>query len=293
MNAFETIRSQNAQLTAPLPDGRKLGYSDTGDQSLPPVFYFHGFPGSRLEASFLSITGARLIGIDRPGYGLSSPKRRRKLADFPQDVAALADHLGIEKFAVMGVSGGGPYAAACAHWLPERVAAAALVCPLGPPEAPGMSQGRLKLLTNLARRPVTRQALFGLGRAIVMDDKWVRRAAAYRARQPRADADRNLMNSDMGRLMLASWREAMSRGVAGMSSDSRIYGSPWGWRISEIQVPTYLWHGHADTVVPSSIGRYYAARVPGINATFTDEDGHFSIVLNFRDEIIQTLVSHL
>ena len=293
MNAFETIKSQNARLTAPLPDGRKLGYSDTGDQTLPPVFYLHGFPGSRLEASFLTIEGARLIGIDRPGYGLSSPRRRRKLADFPKDVAALADHLGIDKFAVMGVSGGGPYAAACAHWLPDRVVAAALVCPLGPPEAPGMSQGRLKMLTNLARRPIARQALFGIGRAIVMDDKWMRRAAAYRARQPRADADKDLMKSDMSRLMLASWREAIGSGVAGMSSDSRIYGSPWGWRISEIQVPTYLWHGHADTVVPSSIGRYYAARVPGIKATFTEDDGHFSIVLNFKDEIIQKLISHL
>ena len=127
----------------------------------------------------------------------------------------------------------------------------------------------------------------------MLDDKWMRRAAAYRARQPRADADRNLMNSDMGRLMLASWREAIGSGVAGLSSDSRIYGTPWGWRLSEIQGPTYLWHGHADTVVPSSIGRYYAARVPGIGATFTEEDGHFSIVLNFRDEIIRKLVSHL
>lgn len=96
MNAFETIQSQNARLTAPLPDGRQLGYSDTGNPHDPPVFYFHGFPGSRLEASFLTIEGARLIGVDRPGYGLSSPMRGRKLADFPQDIAALADHLGIE-----------------------------------------------------------------------------------------------------------------------------------------------------------------------------------------------------
>lgn len=293
MNAFDVLQSKNARLTAALPDGRLLGYSDTGDQSLPPVFYFHGFPGSRLEASFLPLKSARLIGVDRPGYGLSSPKRGRKLADFPKDVAALADHLQIKKFSIMGVSGGGPYAAACAHWLPERVAAAALVCPLGPPEAPGMSQGRLRMLTNLARRPITRNALFGIGRAIVLDDNMMRRAAAYRARQPRAEADRGLMTSDMGRLMLTSWREAIGKGVAGMSSDSRIYGTPWGWRISEMRVPTYLWHGHADTVVPSSIGRYYAARVPDMHATFTDNDGHFSIVLNHADDIIQRLISHL
>lgn len=293
MTVFDVLKSKNARLQAVLPDGRKLGYADTGNKDLPPIFYFHGFPGSRLEASFLPITGARLIGVDRPGYGLSDAKRNRRLADFPQDVAALADQLKIDKFAVMGVSGGGPYAAACAHWLPDRVAAAALVCPLGPPEAPGMSQGRLKLLTNLGRRPVTRTALLGLGRYIVMDDKLMRRAAHYRARQPRADADRGLMQSEMGRLMLTSWREAVGRGVGGMSSDSRIYGTPWGWRLSEMRVPAYLWHGHADTVVPSSIGKYYAARVPGIDASFTEDDGHFSIVLNHTDDIIQRLTSHL
>jgi len=293
MNAFDLLKTQNARLTAPLPDGRKLGYSDTGHRDLPPVLYFHGFPGSRLEAAFLPVAGVRLIGVDRPGYGLSDPKRGRKLADFPADVAALADHLAIDRFAVLGISGGGPYAAACAHWLPERVAATALVCALGPPEAPGMSQGRLKLLTNLARRPIARQALFGLGRAVVLDDRLMRRAARYRARMPRAEADRGLMESDMGRLMLASWREAIGRSVAGMSSDSRIYGTPWGWRLADMRVPAYLWHGHADTIVPSSIGRYYAARVPGIDATFTEMDGHFSIVLNHRDDIIQRLVCHL
>jgi len=292
MSAFDTIRSTQAQLTAPLPDGRSLGYSDTGDSSLPPIFYFHGFPGSRLEASFLPTAHARLIGVDRPGYGLSDARRRRRLSDFPNDIAALADHLELDRFAVLGVSGGGPYAATCARFLADRVTAAALVCPLGPPEAPGMSEGRLRVLTNLAKRPIARQALLGIGRAIVLDDRMVQRAARYRARQPRADADRNLMNSDMGRLMLASWREAMRHGVAGMSSDSRIYGTPWGWRLSEIRVPTYLWHGHADTVVPSSIGKYYAARVPDIDATFTDNDGHFSIVVNHVGEIIDRLTAH-
>jgi len=293
MNAFETIRSQNARLTAPLPDGRQLGYADTGDPGLPPIFYFHGFPGSRLEASFLTIPGARLIGVDRPGYGLSSPQKGRKLGDFAQDIAGLADHLGLEKFAVMGVSGGGPYAAICARLLPRRVAAAGFVCPLGPPEAPAMRQGRLRLLTNLGRRPVSRSLLLRLGRSIMLDDRLVRRAMAYRQRMPRASAEQALMRGDMGKLMLESWREALNTGVDGMSADARIYATPWGWRLAELRVPAYLWHGEADTVVPPSVGRYYAERVPEIEAHFTPDDGHFSVVLNHRDDIIQRLLRHL
>lgn len=293
MTAADLLTAEHTRRTHRLPDGRTLGYSDNGRAGAPPIFYFHGFPGSRLEAAFLPLDGARLIGVDRPGYGLSDARPRRKLADFPRDIASLADGLGLARFAVLGVSGGAPYASACAHDLPDRVAAAALVCGLGPPEAPGMGEGRLRLLASLARSPVARYALFGLGRRIVMDDALMRRAAGYRARLPRASADRELMTGDMGRMMLASWREALKRGVAGLSSDSRIYGTPWGWRLSDIGVPVYLWHGAADTIVPVSIGRYYAARVPGIEATFTEADGHFSIVLNHAHDIVARLVRHL
>src|SRR5262245_6028460 len=101
--------------TLKLKDGRNLGFAQFGADSAPPVFYFHGWPGSRLEAGFFEIPGVQMIGVDRPGYGLSDPHPKRKLADWPNDVAALADHLGFGKFAIVGMSGGGPYAAACAY----------------------------------------------------------------------------------------------------------------------------------------------------------------------------------
>lgn len=202
--------------TCRLPDGRRLGFLDTAaltpgamDPALPAIFYFHGFPGSRLEAAFLPLDGCRLIGVDRPGYGLSDPAPERRLGDFARDVAALADHLGIARFAVLGVSGGAPYAAACAHALPGRVAAAGLVCGLGPPEAPGMASGRLALLAALAQRPVARRTLFGLGRRIVLSDTLVRRAGRLRARMPRASADREAMAGAFADLMLGSWRAAV------------------------------------------------------------------------------------
>jgi len=124
--------SDNINLTIKLKDGRQLGYADLGNPDANHViFHFHGFPGYRLEAMLLAdraITkNVRLIGIDRPGWGLSDFKKNRTLLDWPDDVAELADALGIDKFAVEGISGGGPYAAACAYKIPERLTSCGII----------------------------------------------------------------------------------------------------------------------------------------------------------------------
>ena len=130
-----------------LHDGRTLGYAEYGDPGGVPVFYFHGFPGSRLDylifddGNAARKTGARIIAPDRPGTGLSDPKRGRRMLDWPDDVGALADALDIKRFAVLGVSGGGPFAAACAYGIPERLIKTGIVCGMGPAHAPGMKDG--------------------------------------------------------------------------------------------------------------------------------------------------------
>src|SRR6266487_105745 len=114
-----------------LPDGRSLAYTDCGAPAGPLVVYFHGAPTSRLDLAGLeesfSTLGVRVVSPDRPGYGGSSPQNGRGVSDWAQDVAALADHLGAERFAVMGWSSGGPYVAACAALLPERIVTAGVV----------------------------------------------------------------------------------------------------------------------------------------------------------------------
>src|SRR5205807_9443897 len=126
-----------------LPDGRELAWLESGKPRGTPVFMFHGTPGSRLQVSFdekaISASGVRFIAPDRPGYGHSSFHPGRTLADWASDVAALADHLKIERFAVAGVSGGGPHAAACAALLPERVTAVGIVSGVGPLSEPGFT----------------------------------------------------------------------------------------------------------------------------------------------------------
>jgi pimeloyl-ACP methyl ester carboxylesterase len=153
-----------------LPDGRNLGYAEFGDPNGAPCLYFHFTPGSRLEPVALFsgtrrtwLQGIRLIGVDRPGFGLSDPQPGRTLLDWPDDITALADHLGIERFAVLGASGGGGYALACAYALPQRLTAALVVSGLGPLDRPDAKAGMAwmnRLLYGLSgRAPLLLQAL--------------------------------------------------------------------------------------------------------------------------------------
>ena len=130
-----------------LQDGRMLGYAEYGAPEGMPAFYFHGFPGSRLDYQLVDTgeaaaeANARIVAPDRPGYGLSDFRRGRKILDWPNDVTELADALGIDRFAVLGISGGGPYAAACVLTIPRRLTVTAIVCGMGPSDAPGMKDG--------------------------------------------------------------------------------------------------------------------------------------------------------
>jgi pimeloyl-ACP methyl ester carboxylesterase len=127
-----------------LPDGRRLAYAEYGAPAGTPVFFFQGTPSSRLMHPDEDVTrdlGVRLIMADRPGFGLSDPKPGRTLLDWPDDVVALADALGIDRFGAVGVSGGGPYTAACAYRIPHRLTAAAIVGGSGPVDMPGTLAG--------------------------------------------------------------------------------------------------------------------------------------------------------
>ena len=142
-----------------LADGRDLGWLELGDPAGMPVFAFHGTPGSRLQLAIddapIRAAGLRLICPDRPGYGLSTFQPGRRLVDWPADVVSLADHLGIERFAVMGISGGGPHSAVCAALLGDRVDSAAIVSGVGPLADPRAIEGMMRanqIFTALARR---------------------------------------------------------------------------------------------------------------------------------------------
>ena len=281
--------------TITLRDGRTLSYARFGDPDGSPVFYFHGFPGSRLEPRIghegALKAGVKLLAIDRPGFGRSTRKPGRCLLDWPDDVVELADALGIERFAVMGVSGGGPYAAACALKIPQRLRAAAIVCGVGPLDVPGITEGMMRtnrMLFGAARYlgPVLRIMMASMSRALLRDPLKAMERMAGSLPEP----DRILMQSPEVREHFgAGVREALRQGTKPAVEEAKIYGKPWGFRLEDISMPVELFQGELDVNVPVGMGRYQASAIPNCRAHFYPDEGHLSLAQNRMGDILAAL----
>ena len=266
-----------------LQDGRRLGFAEFGDPGGKPVFFFHGLPGSRLfrhpDESIVTSLRVRLITIDRPGFGYSDVKPGRTLLDWPADVVALADALGIGKFAVAGVSAGGPYTAACAYKIPERLSGVALVSSAGPTGAPqakkGMSpQTRISFETAGCGcvpwwflYPATAR-LAQVGRT-QPEKLWQRTATSS------LPPDRDLLlDPAVKAIFLESFPETYRRGPRPHITDALLIARNWGFQVSDISIKVHLWHGTADVHAPPGMGRYLADTIPQSEATFLPDEGH-------------------
>ena len=280
-----------------MKDRRLLGYFEIGPPRGRPVFYVHGFPGSRLETIFAGAAAEkrhiRIIGMDRPGYGLSCSQPRRTLLDWPDDVTALADVLGIERFSVVGVSGGGPYAAACARKIPERLISVGIVgglCPLDAPHAmDGMILKNRLGLHLAARSPRLTALVFRITASMLRyhPEYLVRRLAAKVK-----GADRIFLNQgESASILAASFRESVRQGFSGPLHDLILYSRPWDFRPEDITISVHLWHGMEDTIVPPGMGRFMSTTIPRCRSRFYENEGHFSILANRLDEILSTLMA--
>lgn len=281
-----------------LPDGRALGYAEYGDAAGWPVVYVHGTPGSRLELGLpgmdeeLAARGLRGLAIDRPGIGLSTFRPRRRIPDWPSDVADLANALGLERFSVLGVSGGAPYTLAAAARLGTRVTAVGVVAGVVPWAAPGWDAmpPRNRRLFWLARRLPTmlRPVVRHLGRAIARKPE--RSLDQLLARV--APIDREILARPAVReAMLGSWKQAFRQGPDGVWWELVLESRAWGFDLSEVRLPVLLWFGGADLTVPPAMGYHLAAALPRAEARHYPEEGHLSIVLNRRTEILDRLAA--
>jgi pimeloyl-ACP methyl ester carboxylesterase len=215
-------------------DGRRLGYAEYGDPEGRPLIYCHGFPASRLEAALLDPSarkaGVRVIAADRPGCGLSDFRPDRRIGDWPGDVVELADALGIDRFAVVGVSGGGPYALACARKIPQRLTAAGVVCGLGPVNEAWALRDMLwsrRLVFSLPRQAPW---VLPLITALLFDRVLRRHPAAILsmiARTPVLPDRRVLARADVGRALLASIQESVREGSRGILHELSLYAQDW------------------------------------------------------------------
>lgn len=280
-----------------LGDGRALGFAEYGAKDGFPVVYCHGFPGSRLEASLshraAQEVGARIIAFDRPGYGLSDIGDRG-IMDWAEDVAFATGKLGVSRFAVIGVSGGCPYALTCAHLLPSRVSAIGVVSPLGPFDTYKM-----------------RLTLKGLGRAAAFIGWHIPRifaplygqcvsiAARHRPGYTfdlltltNCEPDRQIMQrADVSNVVVASIHEALRRGAESIILDVHNLVRPWGFALKDIATPVHLWHGEEDATIPPSMGRHIASHLRTCHAHFIPGEGHFSLPVNRTHQILSTLIA--
>jgi pimeloyl-ACP methyl ester carboxylesterase len=270
--------------TIRLHDGRILGYAEFGVPAKNVMFYFHGQPGSRLEAKFLDVeavrAGIRLIGVDRPGMGLSSFKAGRSILDWPDDVIELADSLRIDRFAVTGFSGGGPYAIACAYKIPDRLSACGIIAGVGKTGAflSFLSKWLPWILTPIARR------------FFFKNEEQAKRSLRWVARRWTEPDRKSLRHPGVGEIMAASLVEAFRQGSKGSAYDGMLLGSSWEFNLKDVRFPNlYLWHGELDQEIPIAQAKALCKKVAHCKPCYYPEEGHISLIVNRAKEIITTI----
>jgi pimeloyl-ACP methyl ester carboxylesterase len=255
--------------TVELRDGRVLGYDEWGPRDGAPILGFLGTPLSRLAdlgAEAPEAAGVRLILVDRPGYGVSEFRAGRTLLDWPRDVAELADALGLERFAVFGMSGGGPHAAACGYALSQQVSAVGLV------SSPGPVWDRRQLRYSLPphRQPLVEVAAHdreAAARMLLEDCRRELERIARGEEQGDGSADPALRER-----LRAAMLDVTPEGFA--HDLLLLFVSPWGFAPEEIRVPTFVWHGDRDPAVPLAVAEFYAATIPESSLTVFRDEGH-------------------
>ena len=280
-----------------LKDGRNLSFLTSGSLDGIPLFVFHGTPGSRFatlpDDPFVARPDIFMIFPERPGYGLSSPKPDRKLTDWPDDVIELADHLGIDRFAVTGGSGGGPHTLVCAWKNPERVFAAFVFASPMPVESlaetKGMAFGnRLSYFLGTKIPWLVRYLTKSQSVAATKDPDKFLRAIAKQV----SESDRAILEDEKYReVIIKDLREALRQGSDAQFVDGQIMMTmrPWGFSLSEIAVPVYAWHGELDALVPVSMAARYSD-IPGAKVRIVPNAGHLldtdkEVVVEFENAL--------
>jgi pimeloyl-ACP methyl ester carboxylesterase len=285
-------------LTVTTPDGRTLDVLDSGGAGLP-LLYHSGTPGGAvpwpagIEAARRS--GLRWVTYSRPGYGSSTPKPGRTVADAAADSATVLDALGIGDFVSFGWSGGGPHALACAALLPDRCGGAATIAGAAPSHEPD-----LDFLAGMAQDNVEEFTFASKGRE-VLAPAVEEMAQSYRSVTGEqivevmggllSEPDLAALEGPLADYIAAMAREAVRVGVDGWVDDDLAFREPWGFDPASITVPVAIWQGREDLMVPSSHGQWLAGHVPGARPHLLPGVGHVSLVARLG-EVLEDLVQH-
>jgi pimeloyl-ACP methyl ester carboxylesterase len=292
------VSSSTGQIaTVRLPDDRRLAYSEGGDPAGTPVVLCHGWLASRLachpDDATTAALGVRLVTVDRPGIGQSDRDPGKSLLSVAADIEALADRLELARFHVLGHSGGGPYALALAHRLPDRVARVAVASGFAPFDRPDAYAGmtpRMRGFVRLLRRAPWLAGVFlaGAPRRFRTDPE--KAFAKQFGELCEADATA-LEDPALHAVLLDSAVESLAGGSAGVALESQLlFVRSWGFSPATVRCPVDLWYGDADTIVPVEMGRHLAQTLPDSRLTVVPGGGH-TLVLTRWTDILRALVA--
>jgi len=280
--------------------GRTLAVLESGADEGRAVFGLHGTPGARVQwpqhVEDARARGIRTVTYDRPGYGESDPAPGRSVADAAADIAAIADALGIDHFAVTGGSGGTPHALACGALLADRVVAVAALANVAPWEAEGLDWLAGMGQDNLDEMSAAEEGEEALRRYL----EPARAAMLAAGTEELADTLRSLLGppdlailtGEIAEFLHEQVRVGLAPGIEGWLEDDFAFVRPWGFRPEDIRVPVQLWHGTQDQFVSAAHTRWLAARIPGVETRIHEDDAHLSIQFARIAEVHEWLLSH-
>jgi len=280
-----------------LRDGRRLSYAEYGTPGGRAVLWFHGTPGARGQIPpavrvAAARRGMRVIAVERPGTGRSTGHLCSAVVDHAVDIEQLADQLGLDRFGLVGLSGGGPYVLACAWRMPERVVAAAVLGCVAPSRGEDRVEGgavgfaaRFEPVLALLREPlgVALTTFTRLARSVESQAFWL-----YMRVSPEGD-QRVFARPEMKEMFLADLRTAARRSLKAPIYDMALFGRHWGFSLRDITVPVRFWHGDADHIVPLEHGRHLAGLVPDSELRIRHGESHLG-ALDLADEIFDAIL---
>lgn len=277
---------------------RRMGFAEYGDPNGRSIIWLHGTPGARrqipIEARVHAANrGIRLIGVDRPGVGSSTPYRYRAVSEFPDDLLAIADTLGIGRFGIVGLSGGGPYTLAVAHAVPDRVVAAGILGGVAPTVGPDAIEGGAMALGSMLA-PMLRVAGVPLGRmlsSLLSVARPIAEPAITIYGQLSPNADRELLARPEFRAMfLDDLLSGGSRRMEAPVTDVLAFASDWGFRVGDVTVPVRWWHGDDDNIIPFEHGAHVVSLLPDAKLYHLPGDSHLS-TLNQACDILDEVAA--
>jgi pimeloyl-ACP methyl ester carboxylesterase len=296
---LRVVKGMSNKNSLRLENGVVIAFEEYGDRNGVPVIFCHGWPSSRTMARLTDQAArdlrVRIISPDRPGISGSTLQSNRKLIDWPPVVRQLVDHLGIDRFRMLGVSGGAPYAYATGRSMPHRVSAIAIVSGAPPIADLADNEGLLRLyswmLALYRTQPALLRRLFHLARPILSlrPPAWFRPLLLKMLMLQPWDAD-SLRDSAAFEAIFESQRRAWRGSAEGVMTDARIYAEPWGFRIEEVSVPVRLWHGCQDRAFSVHLAKEIAGRLSNCQARYLDGAGHYSLPIRHMREILEDLI---